>query len=464
MAGTDSFAFRLNGESVEARSVSVQTTLLDYIRTRNLTGAKEGCAEGECGACAVVVVDERAGAGVYRAVNSCLLFLPMIAGRDVYTVESLSRNGQLHVVQQAIADNGGSQCGFCTPGFVMSLFAEHYRPDRTGACDVHALSGNLCRCTGYRPIRDAVASLGPGDRDEFSARLSSPQTPINALSYEARGVLFSRPDSLSECFKLLEPGARLVAGNTDLGIESNLKMRKFQHLVSVEAVPELRVFRENDASVEIGAALALDEIEARWTSAPNIVREWFPLFASPLIRNRATLGGNLATASPIGDAAPMLLALDAQVKIADASGTRYVPLDSFFTGYRETILQPGAVIVSVVIPKPFPAFARFFKAAKRRMDDISTVAAAFAITFDADRIHTGRIAFGGVAAQPVRLKLAEEQLIGRAWNRATMASVQQAIARSIEPMSDHRGSAAYRLALAQSLFEKFWIETEEVAA
>ncbi len=222
----------------------------------------------------------------------------------------------LNPVQSAMAAAGGSQCGYCTPGFVMSLFAEYYRGDRTGACDPHALGGNLCRCTGYRPIRDAVLSLGPAPGDEFSNRLRHPAPSISALSYEN----FFRPQSINEALRIFfaNPGAKWIAGGTDLAVESNLRGRDFPCLISLEAVPELHIFRESDTEVELGAGLPLSEIGARWSDAPPVVREWLPLFSSPLIRNRATLGGNLGTASPIGDAHPLLLALDAQVKIQRA--------------------------------------------------------------------------------------------------------------------------------------------------
>jgi xanthine dehydrogenase small subunit len=465
-------SFLLNGEPVHVDGVSPQTTLLDYIRSRNLTGSKEGCAEGECGACAVVLVKERGGECAYQAVNSCLMFLPMVDGQEVFTVESLGSPGDMHVVQQALAQAGGSQCGYCTPGFVMSLFAEQYRPGRTGPCDLQALSGNLCRCTGYRPIRDAAASLGPAPDDRFRRRLDQPAPAPVRIMYRHRDSSFSRPASLAECVALLqnEPNSRLVAGNTDLGVESNLKYQKFAHLISVEAVPELASFRETDEVVEIGAGVSVSELELRWKKAPRVVREWFPLFASLLIRNRATLGGNLATASPIGDAAPLLLALDAQVDIASAGGTRTVPLAGFFTGYRETVMRRDEMLVRVTIPKPYPTLARFYlarfyKAAKRRMDDISTVAACFAVSLDrSGRVAQARIAFGGVAAVPLRVRQAEDKLIGEPWAASSIRRVQNAIAGALTPMSDHRGSAEYRLALAQSLLEKFWSETQEVAA
>src|SRR5580658_2438271 len=298
-AGTEPPAFLLNNRRVSIHDAGVQTTLLDYIRSQGLTGAKEGCAEGECGACTVVLVAENAGGSEYRAVNSCLMLAPMAAGHEILTVEALAADGHLCEGQQAMAGGGGSQCGYCTPGFVMSLFAEHYRPGRTGPCDPHELGGNLCRCTGYRPIRDAALSLGAAPQGAFLDRLS-------------------RPASINACLAILagDSHARLISGGTDLVVESNLRARRWPHLVSLEAIAELRELSESSKSITIGAALPLNQIAMRWSNAPEVFLQWLRLFASPPLRNRATLGGNLATASPIGDGAPLLLALDAEVHIA----------------------------------------------------------------------------------------------------------------------------------------------------
>lgn len=461
--------FLVNGERVQA-DLCLHATLLDFLRARGLTGAKEGCAEGECGACAVVMVKANGNdsQSAYCPLNSCLMLLPMAAGQEIYTVEALAKNNELAPVQQAMVEHGGSQCGYCTPGFVMSLFAEYYRPGRTGPCDPHATAGNLCRCTGYRPIRDAALSLGPAPKDSFCERLSKSAPAMQSLELETPGAIFHRPGTLDECLSLLaaHPEARLVAGATDLAVESNLRGRRFSHLISVEALSELRNFHETDQEVELGAALTLSEIEVHWKNAPSVLHDWMELFASPLIRNRATFGGNLATASPIGDSAPLLLALDAQLRIAGPKDQRKVPLAQFFTAYRQTALAPGEVIVSILVPKPFPQHLRFFKVAKRRMDDISTVAAAFAIDVDAEsRIKRARLAYGGVAPVPLRALQAEETLVGRAWDEAAIQRAQEILERTLKPISDHRGSAAYRLALAQSLLEKFsWEQHPEAMA
>jgi xanthine dehydrogenase small subunit len=449
--------FVLNGRPIRIVPPFLETTLLDFLRARGLTGAKEGCAEGECGACTVAVVVDRGAGSAFEPVNSCLMLLPMAASQEIYTVEALAADGTLAEAQQAMAAAGGSQCGYCTPGFVMSLFAEQYRPDREGPCDTMALAGNLCRCTGYRPIRDAAHALGPAPDDAFRARLTRPAPRAAAVKVDG----FSRPATVEECVAILsrDPAATLVAGASDLGVDANLKGTRWPHLVSLEAIEELREVSDRAEHVRIGAALPLSEIGRRWRDAPAVFDEWLTLFASPPIRNRATLGGNLATASPIGDAAPLLLALDAVVHMAGTAGRRVAPLASFFTGYRRTVLQPGELITAIDLPKPLPDVVRFYKVAKRRLDDISTVAAGMALERDrGGRIRRARFAFGGMAATPVRVTAAEAAVEGDGWNEAVVERVQQIIDRTLTPMTDHRGSKQFRLEVSKRLVEKFYWE------
>lgn len=463
-----SLACTINGARVPL-DAAAGTTLLDAVRARGLTGAKEGCAEGECGACAVaMVVTDEQGRAIYRAVNSCLISLPLAAGHEIYTVESLADRGLLSDAQLALAAAGGSQCGYCTPGFVMSLFVEQHRRDRTGPCDPLALAGNLCRCTGYRPIRDAVLALGPPQAGPLLDRLDRPAPQLGELSSPGSrlpvpGAIegFSRPATLEACLQALaeDADATLVAGNTDLGVEANLRGRRFSRLISLELIPELHQCAETEESILIGASLPLTDIERQWSRAPAFFHEWLSLFASPLIRNRATLGGNLATASPIGDLAPLLLALDARLHVANAAGRRVVPIDGFFADYRRTVLRSDELLVAVEIPKPLPERVCFYKIAKRRMDDISTVAAAMAIDRGADGVvRRARFAFGGVAATPVRVADAEAVAVGEPWDEAAVERVQGALQRQLTPLSDHRGSSAYRLEVSMSLVRKFWWE------
>jgi xanthine dehydrogenase small subunit len=440
----------LNGRSIPVDPPVLHVPLLDFIRARGLTGAKEGCAEGECGACAVAVVVPNGAGSEYRLVNSCLLNVAQAIGREIHTVEALAAGGALLDAQRAMAEGGGSQCGYCTPGFVVGLFVEQYRPGRTGPCDPLALAGNLCRCTGYRPIRDAALALGPPPAGALLARLAQPATPLDDVHVEG----FSRPRSVEACVRLLTeiPTAVVIAGGTDLGVDANLHGRRWPHLVSVEAIAEMQEFAATPGRVRIGAALPLADLGRAWGDAPDAVSHWLMRFASPPIRTTATLGGNLATASPIGDGAPLLLALDAIVNVASRAGRRAIPVSEFFTGYRQTRLQPGDLLTSIDIPTPLPRLLRFYKVAKRHLDDISTMAAALALDLDAaGTVRRARFAFGGVAATPVRVEDAESVVVGRPWNDDAVARVQQVLDRTLHPISDHRGSAEYRLEVAKSL-------------
>jgi len=397
------------------------------------------------------------GRSSYRAVNSCLMLLPTAADREIYTVESLADGDQLSDPQRAMARAGGSQCGYCTPGFVVNLFAEQYRRDRVGPCDPHALAGCLCRCTGYRPIRDAALAVGPPPPGFFRERLERPTAALDGVA----GERFVRPATVDEAVAWLQshPETKIVAGCTDSAVEFNLRHARWSSVLSLEGISELRQFSDTDTEVRIGAGLPLTDIEGRWRGAPSVIHEWLALFASPTIRNRATLGGNLTTASPIGDAAPLLLAFDATLHLDGPGGRRVVPLSSFFTGYRTTVLHAGEIVVAVSLPKPLPD-VRFYKVAKRRLDDISTVAAAMSVGVGSGgRIERARFAFGGVAAVPLRVVEAEAAADGQPWTARTVERVQQALAETLSPIGDHRGSKAYREHVSMSLIERFWLET-----
>jgi xanthine dehydrogenase small subunit len=449
--------FVLNGERVEVGDFDPHLTLLSWLRAAGHTGTKEGCAEGECGSCAVALL-RRDGEGRTRfePVNSCLLPLPSLHGRSVITVEGVGAGG-LHPVQAAMVERGGSQCGYCTPGFVVSLFCEYYRPGRSGF-DPESISGNLCRCTGYRPIAEVARELpapAPGD-----PRLRLPAPPPASLDHRGAGRRFLRPLDLHGVVQALaaHPEATLIAGGTDLMVGANQRGDRFALLVSLEAVPELRELRLGPDELVIGAGLPLAELVER-LPVP-LFQQLLPLFSSRLIRNRATLGGNLATASPIGDSPPVLLALGAQLTLASARGTRRLALDQFFLDYRRTALGADEVIVSVHLPLPLPAVQRFYKVSKRVLDDISTVAAAFALDLSSDgKVRRLGLAYGGVAATPLRATAVEAMAVGRPWTRETLAVLREALAAVGTPMSDHRGSAAYRRAMIGSLLEKFFEET-----
>jgi xanthine dehydrogenase molybdopterin binding subunit/xanthine dehydrogenase small subunit len=465
--------FRLNGEPVRVDSVSPNTTLLEWLRTSGLTGSKEGCAEGDCGACSVAIVDrDSRGKRCYRAINSCLVPLPLMAGREIISVEGVACP-KMHPVQKAMVENFGSQCGYCTPGFIMSLFEGYYRKDlRTAAQLDEQLCGNLCRCTGYRPIRDAAADAlaqrkGP---DEFDAQLKAANAKLKAARYNFAGETFLRPISLEKLFRAMaeHPNARLIAGATDLGLEITKRFQRFPVLISLEAVAELSETSSTETEWQVGAATTLTKLDDLLGGEFPEIREMLSVFGSRQIRNRATLGGNLATASPIGDSAPVLLALEASVVIASAAGERVLPLDEFFVAYRKTALQTGEILKSIIIPRPqtgTEARRHFCKVSKRREMDISTVAACFAVTLDGNgTITKARLAYGGVAALPVRAKKTEAALIGKQWSDSTCDEVLPILENEFAPISDVRGSAAYRRQLIANLLRKFFAQEDRKIA
>ncbi len=469
-APTESFEFSLNGERVLVEGVPATTTLLDWLRTSGRTGSKCGCAEGDCGACTVALVErDAAGRPAYRAINSCIALLPMFAGREVVTVEGLASEDKLHPVQAAMVGHYGSQCGYCTPGFVVSMFEAYYRGDVKEPGQVNdQLCGNLCRCTGYRPIRDAaVAALAQRTpetdaADRFARRLREDVPPPDALAYLGAGERFFRPTSLAELFALRgrHPHAKLVAGATEIGVELNKKFKKFPALISVEGVPELTRIESTPGAWRIGAAATLTAVEEGLAGEYPSVAKMLAVFASRQIRNRATLGGNLVTASPIGDSAPVLLTLDASVVLASTLGERTVPLDGFFTGYRQTQLRPDEIMQEIVLPrggvaKGFTRRVDFQKVSHRRELDISIVAGAFTVECDAGGVvRKARIAYGGVAAMPLRARRAEAALEGRTLAVAAK-DVAEILRGEFKPIDDVRGSAEYRRGVIVSLWEKF---------
>ncbi len=478
----------VNGRTRDLGEVGGHVTLLEWLRADGLTGCKEGCAEGECGACAVLVArPDGPDRARWVAINACLVPAAAFDQQEVVTAEGLGRSGQLHPVQREMAERGGSQCGYCTPGFICSMAAEYYRPDRrpagaalngssgpgvngSGAArhehgpngfDLHALSGNLCRCTGYRPIRDAAYALGPPETgDPFAARLAEPAPAPAATSTSSTQGRYVRPPDLAGALELLavHPDARLVAGSTDWGVELNIRHARAALSIGIDRLEELREFAFGPDRIDLGAALSLSEIETRLAGRVPLLSDLFPVFASRLIRNGATLGGNLGTASPIGDAPPVLLALDASLVLASAEGEREVLLADYFTDYRQSVRRPDELIKTIRVPLPLAPVTAFHKIAKRRFDDISSVAVAYALTLDGGRVASVRIALGGVAATPLRAGAAEEALKGGPWTRETAAVAADELARAGTPMSDHRASEGYRVAMLRNSLLKFYAE------
>jgi xanthine dehydrogenase small subunit len=474
----------INGRSTSITDVPLHTTALDFLRGCGLTGCKEGCAEGECGACSVLVA--RPGLDTpteWVAINACLVPIASFDGQEIVTAEGLGEPDALHPVQQEMAVRGGSQCGYCTPGFICSMAAEYYRPGRQPAdggdgaadhehgpngFDLHALSGNLCRCTGYRPIRDAAYALGaPPPDDAFAVRLGEPPTAPAATRLGHDGRSFVRPETLAEALRLLraDPDVVLLAGSTDWGVEVNLRGTRAASVMAIDRLPELRGLEVDADRVEIGAALTLTEIERRLDGGVPLLAQMFPQFASRLIRNGATLGGNLGTGSPIGDSPPVLLALEASLVLASVDGEREVALADYFTGYRESVRRPDELIRSIRIPLPAARLAAFHKIAKRRFDDISSVAIGFALEVEDGVVTKARIGLGGVAATPIRALATEAALEGGPWTLEGARAAAEVLGGEGTPIDDHRASAAYRAAmLGQSLLKLYAESTEEVPA
>lgn len=371
---TDGIEFVLNGKTVRVSECSTHLTLLDYLRNAGLTGSKEGCAEGDCGACSVAIIDRNAkGKPVYRAINSCLTPLCLMTGRELISVEGVACDGKLHPVQNEMAARYGSQCGYCTPGFILSLLEGYYRDDlQTGEQLDDQLCGNLCRCTGYRSIREAAQAAfaqrgSQNGSDVLGANLRKPHPRPGAVEHEFNGDRFFRPTSLLELLELALrfPEARLVAGATQLGLNITKQFQRFPTLISVEAVEDLKQLEATDSEWRIGAAVTLTELEETMADEFPALKDMLRVFGSRQIRNRATLGGNLVTASPIGDSAPLLLALDARLVLASLPEAnengqagqwreRAIPIHEFFIAYRRTALQPGEVLKTIIVPRYTP--------------------------------------------------------------------------------------------------------------
>ena len=477
----------VNGEQRPLEGVPLHTNALDFLRACGLTGAKEGCAEGECGACSVLVARPAADgtdATEWTAINSCLIPAASLDGQEVVTAEGLGTPDSLHPVQHEMAVRGGSQCGYCTPGFVCSMAAEFYRSARKATngsgpehhdayhgdngFDLHALSGNLCRCTGYRPIKDAAYALGfPAADDTFaSRRTATPPAAVPTRLHDAE-ARFIRPTDLQQALAILaeDPEATVVAGSTDWGVDVNLKGARAGLVVAIDRLEELRGFEtvasatsSTSGALRIGAALTLSEIERRLDAKLPLLAALFPQFASRLIRNGATLGGNLGTGSPIGDAPPVLLALEASVVLASTEGERTVPLSEYFTGYRESVRAAGELITEVVVPLPAATTTAFHKIAKRPFDDISSVAVAFALDVDGGTVTKARIGLGGVAATPIRALATESALEGKPWNDEAVRAAADVLAGEGTPISDQRASAAFRSAMLGNALRKLGFE------
>jgi xanthine dehydrogenase small subunit len=450
--------FTLNGTPHEVGEVSPTTTMLDYVRENlHMTGTKEGCAEGDCGACTVVrIVD-----GSFEAVNSCLMQIGQADGIEILTVEGLEaiNGGALTPVQDAMATGGGTQCGFCTPGFIGALFALEQSGELSGddASDdiIHdALAGNLCRCTGYRPIVEAA-------RDACGKVVDyTPQPAIDRASeHTTRDQVFHAPQTLSELMRLraAHPAAMMLAGGTDLGLSVSKDRQKPAVVILTAHVAELLEIEEADDALILGAAVS-------YTRALPFIDRLYPSFAEMMrrigsrqIRNLGTIGGNIGNASPIGDTPPCLIALDATITLASTDGERELAIEDFFLDYRKTDLRPGEIISRIRIPKLTAAQSfRTYKVSKRYDQDISAVIGGYRLTLDGDTVTDARIAYGGMAATPKRAVAMEAALNGAAWSEETAAAAGLKAAQDFAPLTDHRATAEYRARVAVNLCTRLY--------
>ncbi len=452
------------------------TTVLNYLRSLpGHKGVKEGCAEGDCGACTVVVGETGSDNRIhYKSIDSCLVFLPMVHGKHLVTVENLSTpDGALHPVQQAMVETGGSQCGFCTPGIIMSLFSLYKNsnnPDRAEIDD--ALTGNLCRCTGYKPIVEAAAKScvhggmdHVNEQEEHVAEMLNliPATSFNGKTSQQE---YFQPVTLSEAlaFKQQHPDAVVITGATDVALRVTKRHELLKTILDLSALDELRHHAHDAQAMTLGAGLTLNEVAEKVREPFPALHSMLAVFGSQQIRNLATLGGNLGTSSPIGDTLPVLMAYNARVMLASSAGNREVPVNDYFKGYRQTERRANELITGVIIPKlPPNTLVRSYKVSKRKDLDISTVSAGFRLQINPRNnvVESIRLAYGGMAETTKRARKVEQFLIGKKWERESIEQAMPLVDTEFTPISDARSGAEFRRVAARNLLLKFWNDTNQ---
>lgn len=478
MTSRSEIRFVLNDRYVSLSSVGGSDTLLDFLRLDcRLIGTKEGCAEGDCGACTVLVGRLQDGVLRYEPVNACIRLTASLDACHVVSIEYLSGpNGKLHPVQQAMVDHHGSQCGFCTPGVVMSLYAMWMgNPEPTEAEIETALQGNLCRCTGYEPIikaAKAVTTYGsPADdaltreRAAMSAKLAQLRDGkrVEVTSGGSRCILPASVDDLAEVLQET-PDATIVAGATDVGLWVTKFLRDISPIVFLSHLDELRQLTVTEDAIKIGAGVSYTDSRAVMShDYPHLASFWDRI-AGWQIRSMGTIGGNIANGSPIGDTSPVLIALGASITLRKGSARRTIPIQDFFIEYGKQDISPGEFLESISAPRPAKnAIHAAYKISKRRDEDISSVCAAFNVTVEGGTISDARIAFGGMAATPKRAAHAEAALVGAPWSEATLVAAAQRLGEDFSPLSDWRASSDYRLQVSKNLFLKFWLDQQDGA-
>lgn len=462
----------------ERQGLSPTLTVLNYLRSlANHKGVKEGCAEGDCGACTVVIAEVHENKLIYKALNSCLVFLPILHGKQLITVENLAikkrQEIKLHPVQQALVDLNGSQCGYCTPGIVMTMFAlykNYQNPDREIIED--SLTGNLCRCTGYQPIINAAEkACNSKNTDHFSEKEKETISLLNhikksSVRIETPNQKYFQPTTIQEVFEVIEayPNATIINGSTDIALKQTKQFKLLEGLIDFSNIEELKLFEETENEITIGSGISLESINEKIGDQYPAFSNLLNVFASKQIREVATLGGNIGTASPIGDTIPLLMAYNARLNLMNKSGERIISFDEFIKGYRNTDLQKGEIIYSIIIPKPDNQIIKFYKVSKRKDLDISTVSAGFRLQLLNNKITDVCLAYGGMAEMPKRAKSTENYLLNKEWTLENINDAAQILQEEFKPISDARAGADFRKTTAKNLLIKFYEETKQVYA
>ena len=448
------------------------TTVLNYLRSFPFhKGVKEGCAEGDCGACSVVIAENHKGKLTYKTIDSCLVFLPMLHGKQLITVENLADAGTLHPVQQEMVNHNGSQCGYCTPGIVMSLFGlykNHHNPKREVIED--ALTGNLCRCTGYQPIiKAAEHACSCVDTDKFKLHESKIATLLNEINRDNPTIEISTPTqnyykplTLQDALLLRQkhPGATIVSGASDTALRQTKKREFLSEILDISDISELKYFIETEQIYSIGSGLSLEQLKSHSADKLPALHKMLKLFGSLQIRNLATIGGNIGSASPIGDTLPLLIAFKAKVKLQSPDSERIILLEDFIKGYRLTDIRQNELITAVHLPKiPADISLHSYKVSKRKDLDISTVSGGFSLQLENGHVKEIILAFGGMADQPKRAHETEHYLLWKPWTRASVEHAMKILKHEFTPLSDARAGAEYRKIVAGNLLLKFYAET-----